>query len=74
MSGVSRHRANLRELAECPTEVKEALTLLGKSKRHGKVGLHTTFDGQRDCGHSPGDMHFRSVVDWPPRLNQQSLL
>ena len=41
---VSRHSANFRESAEFPTGVKEALTLLGKSRRpiYNPIGVSFT--------------------------------
>ena len=51
--------------------VKEALTLLVKSKTHGKAVWHTTFESQRDHA-VPRDTHTQCVEDWAPRLTQQS--
>ena len=60
------------ESAEFPTEVKEVVTLLGKSKTPGKAALHPTFRGHRDRGRASGDTCFHGVRDWLPRVNQQS--
>jgi hypothetical protein len=37
-----------REPSEFRTNVKEALTPLGKSKKREKTGLHTAFESQKD--------------------------
>jgi hypothetical protein len=47
-------------------------TLLVKSKTRSKAVLYTVFEGQRDWGHSPGEIHFHGVGDWPRHINQQS--
>jgi hypothetical protein len=49
-------------------------TLLVKSKMPRKAVLYTTFEGQRDSGHSPCDTHVHGVGNWLPRLTQQSQL
>jgi hypothetical protein len=41
--------------AECPTTVKEIVTLLVNSKTRGKTGVHTTFESQKDRGYASGE-------------------
>jgi hypothetical protein len=49
------------EPTELPTEVKEVLTLLVKSKTCGKGALYTTLEGQRDQGYASSDTHSNDV-------------
>ena len=54
--------------------VRPFKTLLVKSKTHGKVVAHTTFESQRDRTHTSGVTCSHDVADWARRLTQQSHL
>jgi hypothetical protein len=58
--------------ASFPTGVNKIMTLLGKSKTHGKTGLQMTFEGQRNRVHSPREAHSDGVGNLLPRLHHQS--
>jgi len=48
------------------------MTLLVKSKLHGKALVYPTFEGQRHRLYAPDETHSHDVEVWPLRLNQQS--
>jgi hypothetical protein len=53
-------------------QTASSMTLLVKSKTHGKAVRHTTTEGQRNRRHSIDETHSHDVEVWPLRLNQQS--
>jgi hypothetical protein len=55
-------------------QTSSRLTLLAKSKMREKTGLHTTSEGQRDRGHTPGDTQSMALEigrgDLPNRVKE----
>jgi hypothetical protein len=57
------HSLGIRESAEFPTGVKEALTLLVNSKTHGKARVHTMFESQSDRAYASAEAYSDGVGD-----------
>jgi hypothetical protein len=58
--------------ASFPTSIKDVLTQLVPSKKHGEAVLHTTVESQSDRDYASGGTHSHGVGDGLLLINQQS--